>query len=76
MLHIAEIPQLLIITISSSIRYKLSIIYQEVVYEKRFSLRYKLILIFGLLIWAASAVEIALGIFMARRAVIEKLKHI
>ena len=34
MLHIAEIPQLLIITISSSIRYKLSIIYQEVVYEK------------------------------------------
>ena len=42
--------------------------------KKRFSLRYKLILIFGLLIWAASAVEIALGIFMARRAVIEKIK--
>ena len=42
--------------------------------NKRFSLRYKLILIFGLLIWAASAVEIALGIFMARRAVIEKIK--
>ena len=42
--------------------------------KKRFSLRYKLILIFGVLIWAASAVEIALGIFMARRAVIEKIK--
>ena len=42
--------------------------------NKRFSLRYKLILIFGLLIWAASAVEIALGIFMARRAVIEKIE--
>ena len=42
--------------------------------KKRFSLRYKLILIFGVLIWAASAIEILLGIFMARRAVLEKIE--
>ena len=42
--------------------------------KKRFSLRYKLILIFGLLVFAASAIEALLAVHTARQAVIEKVK--
>ena len=42
--------------------------------KKRFSLRYKLILIFGLLIAAASIVEIVLAVRTARKAVTEKVE--
>jgi len=42
--------------------------------KKRFSLRYKLIFIFGLLIVAASAVEIVLAVRTARKAVTEKVE--
>ena len=42
--------------------------------KKRFSLRYKLILIFGLLIAAASIVEIVLAVKTARKAVTEKVE--
>ena len=42
--------------------------------NKRFSLRYKLILIFGLLIAAASIVEILLAVRTARKAVTEKVE--
>ena len=42
--------------------------------KKRFSLRYKLILIFGLLIAIASLVEGLLAIRTARRAVTEKVE--
>ena len=42
--------------------------------KKRFSLRYKLILIFGLLITAASIVEIVLAVRTARKAVTEKVE--
>ena len=42
--------------------------------NKRFSLRYKLILIFGFLIAAASIVEIVLAVRTARKAVTEKVE--
>ena len=42
--------------------------------KKRFSLRYKLILIFGLLIAIASLVEGILAVRTARRAVVEKIE--
>jgi len=42
--------------------------------KKRFSLRYKLILIFGLLIALASAIEGLLAVQTARRAVLEKIE--
>ncbi|MGP1430765.1 methyl-accepting chemotaxis protein [Treponema sp.] len=42
--------------------------------KKRFSLRYKLITIFSLLIAAASLVEIVLAVQTARKAVIEKIE--
>ncbi|QTQ14449.1 methyl-accepting chemotaxis protein [Treponema parvum] len=42
--------------------------------KKRFSLRYKLIIIFGLLIALASAFEILLAVLSARKAVIEKVE--
>jgi len=42
--------------------------------KKRFSLRYKLILIFGLLIAAASTIEIVLAVRTARKAVTEKVE--
>ena len=42
--------------------------------KKRFSLRYKLIIIFGLLIALASCIEGFLAVQIARRAVIEKIE--
>jgi len=42
--------------------------------KKRFSLRYKLIIIFGMLIAAASTVEIVLAVRTARKAVTEKVE--
>ena len=42
--------------------------------KKRFSLRYKLVIIFSLLIAAASLVEIVLAVQTARKAVIEKIE--
>ncbi|QTQ15446.1 methyl-accepting chemotaxis protein [Treponema parvum] len=42
--------------------------------KKRFSLRYKLIIVFGLLIALSSAVEILLAVLSARKAVIEKVE--
>jgi len=42
--------------------------------KKRFSIRYKLILIFGLLIVAALAIESALAVYTARKAVMEKIE--
>ncbi|QTQ13536.1 methyl-accepting chemotaxis protein [Treponema parvum] len=42
--------------------------------KKRFSLRYKLIIIFGLLIAVSSSVEITLAVFSAHKAVIEKVE--
>ena len=42
--------------------------------KKHFSLRYKLILIFGLLIAAASTIEIVLAVRTARKAVTEKVE--
>ena len=42
--------------------------------KKRFSLRYKLILIFGALILMAGTIEALLAIRTARRAVIEKVE--
>ena len=42
--------------------------------KKRFSLRYKLILIFGLLIAIASSIEGILAVRTARKAVIEKIE--
>jgi len=42
--------------------------------KKRFSLRYKLILIFGLLVALASAIQGFLAVQIARRAVIEKIE--
>ena len=42
--------------------------------KKRFSLRYKLVIIFSLLIAAASVVEIVLAVQTARKAVIEKIE--
>ena len=42
--------------------------------KKRFSLRYKLVIIFSLLIAAASLVEIVLAVYTARKAVIEKIE--
>lgn len=42
--------------------------------KKHFSLRYKLILIFGLLIAAASIIEIVLAVRIARKAVTEKVE--
>lgn len=42
--------------------------------KKRFSLRYKLILIFGLLIALASTIEGILAVRTARKAVIEKIQ--
>ena len=42
--------------------------------KKRFSLRYKLILIFGLLIALASTIEGILAVRTARNAVIEKIQ--
>ena len=43
---------------------------------KRFPIRYKLILIFGLLIVVAGVTEAVLAIRIARKAVTEKSKHI
>ncbi|QTQ17241.1 cache domain-containing protein [Treponema parvum] len=43
--------------------------------KKRFSIRYKLIIIFGLLIALASAVEILLAVLSARKAVTEKVEE-
>ena len=42
--------------------------------KKRFSLRYKLVLIFGLLILTASGIEAIFAVNIARRAVTEKVK--
>ena len=42
--------------------------------KKRFSIRYKLIIIFGLLIAAASTIEIVLAVRTARKAVTEKVE--
>ena len=42
--------------------------------KKRFSLRYRLIIIFGLLIVAASTIEIVLAVRTARKAVTEKVE--
>ena len=42
--------------------------------KKRFSLRYKLIIIFGLLVSVASLVEGILAVRTARKAVIEKIE--
>ncbi|AIW89444.1 chemotaxis protein [Treponema sp. OMZ 838] len=42
--------------------------------KKRFSLRYKLILIFGLLILLAGSIEGALAVYTSRKAVIEKVE--
>ena len=42
--------------------------------KKRFSIRYKLIIIFGLLILAAGMVEGLLAVQTARKAVIEKVE--
>ena len=42
--------------------------------KKRFSLRYKLILIFGLLILAAGLIEGFLAVYTARKAVTEKIE--
>ncbi|WP_149553963.1 methyl-accepting chemotaxis protein [Treponema pectinovorum] len=42
--------------------------------KKRFSLRYKLIILFGFLIAASSTVESLLAVFSARKAVIEKVE--
>lgn len=44
--------------------------------KKRFSIRYKLILIFGILIAAAGITEGLLATKIARTAVSEKLRHI
>ena len=42
--------------------------------KKRFSLRYKLIIIFGLLIALASTIEGLLAVRIARKAVTEKIE--
>ena len=42
--------------------------------KKRFSIRYKLILIFGLLIALASTVEGLLAVFVAQQGVTEKVE--
>ena len=44
--------------------------------SKRFLIRYKLILIFGLLVVIAGAIEAMLAIHIARNAVTEKSKRI
>ncbi|QTQ14837.1 methyl-accepting chemotaxis protein [Treponema parvum] len=43
--------------------------------KKRFSIRYKLIIIFGFLIALASAIEILLAVLSARKAVTEKVEE-
>ena len=48
--------------------------YRRLTLKKRFSLRYKLILVFGLLILTAGAIESLLAIHSARKAVIEKVE--
>lgn len=52
------------------------LLFSEESNEKRFSLRYKLILIFGLLIALGLSVEGFLAVYTARKAVTEKLKII
>lgn len=42
--------------------------------KKRFSLKKKFILIFGILIAAAGVIEIVLAVMIARRAVTEKIE--
>ena len=42
--------------------------------KKRFSIRYKLIIIFGLLILTAGVIESLLAVHSARKAVIEKVE--